>query len=107
MARSLRSYRHEAERLRAAGRSYRQIAVLWRERDGVNSRVAYRLAHGLTQADVAERWNAQWPDPATPKTAKTISYWEIWPGPGGRTPSPDTLNKLAYLYRCSAGELHL
>jgi tetratricopeptide (TPR) repeat protein len=101
----LRSHQQEAEQLRALGWSYRQIAGQLRDRYGINSRVAYRLAHGLTQAEVAQRWNAHWPDPSAPKTAKTISYWEIWPATGGRTPSPDALNKLAYLYRCSAGEL--
>jgi len=105
MARSAHSYQREAEQLRAAGWTYRRIAAEWRQRYGFNSRVAFRLAHGLTQADVASRWNEQWPDPDSPKTAKQISYWEIWPAPGGRCPSVDTLNRLAYLYRCSAGEL--
>jgi transcriptional regulator with XRE-family HTH domain len=105
MTRSVRSFQEEAERLRARGLTYRQIAAEFRGRHGVNTRVAYRLAHGLSQADVAERWNTQWPDPEYPKNAKAISYWEVWPAPGGRAPSLDTLNKLAYLYRCSAGEL--
>ncbi len=95
MARSARSYQQEAEQLRAAGWTYRRIAAEWRQRYGFNSRVAFRLAHGLTQADVASRWNEQWPDPDSPKTAKQISYWEIWPAPGGRCPSVDTLNRLA------------
>ncbi|MBV1854552.1 NUDIX domain-containing protein [Catellatospora sp. NEAU-YM18] len=63
-----------------------------------------RLAHGLTQAEVASRWNDLWPDPV-PKTAKHISYWEIWPEAGGRAPSLDTLNRLALIYQCSAGDL--
>src|SRR5947207_307779 len=105
MARSARSYQREAEQLRAAGWTYRRIAAEWRQRYRFNSRVAFRLAHGLTQSDVARRWNEQWPDPDSPKTAKQISYWEVWPAPGGRCPSLETLNRLAYLYRCSAGEL--
>jgi tetratricopeptide (TPR) repeat protein len=105
LARTSLSHQQEAEQLRALGWSYRQIAGMLRERYAVNSRVAYRLAHGFTQAEVAQRWNDQWPEPSAPKTAKAISYWEVWPGPGGRTPSLDTLNKLAFLYRCSAGEL--
>lgn len=63
-----------------------------------------RLAHGLTQAQVADRWNDLWPE-TTPKTAKHISYWEIWPETGGRAPSLDTLNRLAMLYHCRAGDL--
>ncbi|GAA0408417.1 hypothetical protein GCM10009541_59390 [Micromonospora gifhornensis] len=105
MARSARSYQREANELRASGWTYRQIASHWQQRYGFNPRVAFRLAHGLTQADVAQRWNEQWPDADAPKTAKQVSYWEIWPGPAGRTPSLDTLNRLAFLYRCSAGEL--
>lgn len=105
MARSARSYQQEADELRASGWTYRQIASHWRQRYQFNPRVAFRLAHGLTQADVARRWNEQWPDADAPKTAKQISYWEIWPGPAGRAPSLDTLNKLAFLYRCAAGEL--
>jgi tetratricopeptide (TPR) repeat protein len=105
VTRSSRSQQLMAAELRSLGWSYREIASHLRDRYGINSRVAYRLAHGLTQADVAQRWNAQWPEHLSPKTAKTISYWEIWPAAGGRTPPPDALNKLAYLYRCSAGEL--
>ncbi|MFY1703000.1 hypothetical protein ACN28G_14845 [Micromonospora sp. WMMA1923] len=105
VARSAQSYEREADDLRASGWTYRQIAVHWQQRYGFNPRVAFRLAHGLTQADVAQRWNEQWPDTDTPKTAKQVSYWEIWPGPAGRAPSLDTLNKLAFLYRCSAGDL--
>ncbi|QOC93910.1 tetratricopeptide repeat protein [Micromonospora craniellae] len=105
MARSARSYEREADELRVSGWTYRQIASHWQRRYGFNPRVAFRLAHGLTQADVAQRWNEQWPDADAPKTAKQVSYWEIWPGAAGRTPSLDTLNKLAFLYRCAAGEL--
>jgi tetratricopeptide (TPR) repeat protein len=105
MVRSAHSYRAEAEQHRARGWTYRQVAAEWKRRYGFNSRVAFRLAHGLTQAEVAGKWNEQWPEPNSPKTAKQISYWEIWPGPGGRTPSLETMNKLAYLYQCSAGDL--
>jgi len=91
--------------LRRQGCTYREIAGRIQDAQRVNARVAFRLAHGLTQAQVAERWNAQWPDQEAPKTDKQISYWETWPAPSGRTPSLDTLNKLAFLYQCSAGEL--
>lgn len=91
--------------LRRQGCTYREIAGRIRGELRVNARVAFRLAHGLTQAQVAQRWNARWPDQEAPKTAKQISYWEVWPAPSGRTPSLDTLNKLAFLYQCSAGEL--
>ncbi len=91
--------------LRGQNRTYREIAERIRREHRVNTRVAFRMAHGLTQAQVAERWNVQWPDAEAPKTDKQISYWEAWPAPSGRAPSPETLNRLAFLYRCNAGEL--
>lgn len=104
MARTARALRQEAEKLRGAGWTYAAIAKEWGERHRLNPRVAMRLAHGLTQSQVADKWNDLWPDPV-PRTAKHISYWEIWPDQGGRAPSLDTLNKLAMIYRCSAGDL--
>jgi hypothetical protein len=105
MARSTRSLRREADQLRAHGTTVQEIVARWRQQHELNSRVAYRLANGLTQGEVAELWNSQWPDAQAPKTGKQISYWESWPGPGGRAPSAETLNRLAFLYRCAAGEL--
>ena len=51
MARTTRSYLDEADQLRARGCNSRQIVAEWRRRYGLNSRVAYRLVHGLTQAE--------------------------------------------------------
>jgi len=103
--RSARSYHQEADHLRRQGRTDSEIVEQWKERYHVNSRVAYRLAHGWTQEHVAHLWNERWPDAGSPKTGKHISYWETWPAPAGRPPSPETLNRLACLYRCQAGEL--
>ena len=105
MARRAVCYQQEANQLRASGWTYHKIVSYWRERDGLNSLAAFRLAHGMTQADVARRWTREWPDRQTPITYKQISYWELWPGSGGRMPSLGTLDKLAYLYCCSAGDL--
>jgi len=104
MARTARALREEAKELRRAGWTYTRIATDWCVRYGLNPRVAMRLAHGLTQAQVADRWNDLWPEPI-PRTAKQVSYWEIWPEPGGRAPSLETLNKLAMIYHCRAGDL--
>lgn len=93
------------DQLRQQGWSYTQIAGHIQDEHGVNRRVAFRLAHGLTQAEVAERWNSHWPDAEAPKTAKHVSYWEAWPTPTGRMPSLDTLGKLACLYQCQPGDL--
>jgi transcriptional regulator with XRE-family HTH domain len=95
------------DELRALGWTYRDIADRLRCERKVNSRVAFRLAHGLTQQEVADRWNELWPcdDGETPITYKHISYWEAWPTKSGRTPSLKTLNRLARIYCCRANDL--
>ena len=62
-----------------------------------------RLAHGWSQADAAEAWNARWPH--DPKTFKSFSYWENWPSPTGHAPSLSVLDSLAKLYRCAVADL--
>jgi len=99
--RSARSYATEAARLHADGATYGQIVTAWASQHRISPLTAARLAHGLTQQQVADRWNELWPDPERPKNAKSVSYWET----GERQPSRDSLNKLALLYRCSAGVL--
>ncbi|WP_433329851.1 hypothetical protein [Spirillospora sp. CA-294931] len=95
------------------GASVEQIAAALIEQLDLNPRVAFRHAHGLTQSQVADRYNQRWPSPI-PKTQKVISYWECWPGPGadttassGRAPSYEDLVRLAVLYRCLVDDLLL
>jgi transcriptional regulator with XRE-family HTH domain len=108
---SHRSRRAEVAALRAEltakGAPVRQIASLIRTRYNLGARTAYRYAHGLTQQQVADRWNELWPpvDGAAIITHKHISYWEAWPLRTGRPPSVETLNRLARIYRTSAAEL--
>jgi transcriptional regulator with XRE-family HTH domain len=78
----------------------------WQEQHGFNPRVAFRHARGLTQQQVADRWNERWPsDKDAPKTGKHLAYWEAWPGETGRAPSVETLNRLAFIYQCGAADL--
>lgn len=58
-----------------------------------------RLAAGLTQQEVADRWSAVWPD--DPKSAKRVHYWET----GAATPSLPTLRRLARILGCRVGDL--
>lgn len=107
MADRLRSQKQvqvqRSRRLRAAGRTWGEVATDFRHEYRVNARVALRLAHGWSQGDVADQWNKRWPD--DPKTFKNISYWEQWPAATGYTPSLDVLARLAVLYQCHIVDL--
>jgi hypothetical protein len=107
MAERTRSQRqaqiHRSQELRAAGRTWGEVAAVFQDEYTVNARVALRLSHGWSQGDVADRWNERWPD--DPKTFKNISYWERWPAATGYAPSLEVLTKLAQLYSCRLMDL--
>lgn len=110
MARAHRSRKAEiaarSRELRRQGWSWRQIAAQIAQQERVNARVAFRLAHGLSQQAVADRWNELFlgEDGEKPLTGKQISYWETWPQ-SGREPSLTALDRLARIYQCDVKDL--
>jgi tetratricopeptide (TPR) repeat protein len=88
--------------MRTDGRSWAEVAEEFRDRYSVNARVAMRLAHGWSQADVAKEWCERWPD--SPRTDQNISTWERWPE-SGHAPSLATLVRLAEIYQCDLAHL--
>jgi transcriptional regulator with XRE-family HTH domain len=92
--------------LRAAGETWTRIAARIRTDERVGGLTAFRLAHGLSQQEVADRWNGLLSDGQIdrPLTDKQISYWETWPH-SGREPSLTALKRLAQIYQCDAKDL--
>ncbi|PZG19191.1 hypothetical protein C1I95_12075 [Micromonospora craterilacus] len=92
-----------AAELRSAGKTWVEAAEIFRTRFRLNPRVALRAVRGWSQAQAAEEWNRRWPHES--KTFKNFSYWEIWPGKSGHSPSHDNLARLAEIYECSVADL--
>ena len=102
--RSLKQEQHNlGAAMRAKGETWAAIAEEFRRRYRCSARVAFRLAHGWSQREVADIWNIRWPD--EPRTHKNISYWELWPSETGHSPSLETLDRLAEIYECSPSDL--
>lgn len=86
------------------GCSWREIADELARRWNLSHLQAFRLAHGMSQEQAAERYNARW-HPPRPLTGKHISYWEMWPARTGKQPSLNKLRMLAEVYECTLSDL--
>jgi transcriptional regulator with XRE-family HTH domain len=95
-----------SDSLRAQGQTWAQIATRVAREEHVNMRVGFRLAHGMSQREVAARWNDEFPTEtgSASMADKVISYWETWPQ-SGYEPSLKSLKRLARIYQCSVGDL--
>lgn len=109
--RTRRRWATDLARTRAGeGATRQQIAMEIAARLKVTPLAAFRLSHGLTQADAAARYNQHWPEDP-PKTPKVIARWERWQGPGApvpaeaRTPPLVALRRFAALYHCTVDDL--
>ncbi len=73
-----------SDSLRAQGQTWAQIATRIAREEHVNMRVGFRLAHGMSQREVAARWNEEFPTEtgSASMADKVISYWETWPQSG-------------------------
>ncbi|WP_435602873.1 XRE family transcriptional regulator [Streptomyces sp. bgisy130] len=85
-----------------------QIALEIRGQFGIRPRAAWRLAHGLTLQEVADRVNdlaATRPGVAVAADASLAARWEKWPSRTGRRPTPSVLVVLAEVFGCAAEDL--
>lgn len=96
--------RRTANKLRADGMAWWQIAATLRDRyPTLGGLAACRQAHGWSQERAAREWSKRWPH-RRPLTQKVLSAWECWPGKGSR-PSLDAIESLAELYGVAAVDL--
>jgi hypothetical protein len=104
--------RSEIERQRlsllAQGWTVKQVAErLLQDDPTLNRLFAFRLVSGLTQKEVARRWNEALATQGEgrPISEQYISYWENWPSKTGRRPTVEALRVLARIYDCHPGDL--
>lgn len=92
--------------LQAQGQDMTCIAERIACDERVTPRAAWRLACGLSQQQVADRYNTWFPPGSDTAliTAKQLSYWETWPQ-SGREPSVTALTRLARIYGCTISAL--
>lgn len=105
-----RESRDERERLRAdltaLGWTVDQIAQDIQRRFDDRPLSAYRHAHGISQPDVAERWNRLCPPSGEAiMSATRISAYERYPAPGTKRPTAGVLAVFAEIYQTAPRRL--
>src|SRR5262245_47569608 len=98
-----REQRELSQRLRERGESWVRIARLFRRRYRLGAITAFRLAHGWSQGDLANRLQQRWSGWIV--TNKSVSYWEQWPARTGHQPKWETYLRLAEIFQCAVGDL--
>jgi Sulfatase-modifying factor enzyme 1 len=98
---------HRARRtnvLRSHGLTWAQMAAAWiADYPTISPRTAFRWAHNLSHQEVADRWNLI--DPGEPTLTKARIYeFETWPN-GGRRPTVGSLSMLARIYHTTGRSL--
>jgi hypothetical protein len=98
---------HRARRtnlLRSHGLTWAQMAAAWiADYPTISPRTAFRWAHNLSHQEVADRWNRI--DPGEPTLTKARIYeFEAWPN-GGRRPTVGGLSMLARIYHTTGRSL--
>jgi hypothetical protein len=86
------------EQMIADGLDRSEIVDALQQTYGSRPRLAWRLASGFTQGDVADRLCQITDDAEAGVTAARISEYEKWPIDGGRKPAIATLVALALVY---------
>ena len=88
-----------------ARHGHRSPAAFCRD-EPVNMRVAFRLAHDMTQHEVAVRLNKLFPaeDRGAGVTAQHVSYWETWPQTG-RSHQSRPISASPASTKCAIGDL--
>jgi tetratricopeptide (TPR) repeat protein len=106
-ARPKRPRKQEREHLRAAwaeqGLDVDEIAGRFRALYREGALVCYRWACGMVQEQVADEYNAVFPD-ARPISLHAVSEWERWPH-GGAEPSVTVLQRLAVVFGTTPARL--
>src|SRR5690348_5178137 len=87
------------------GRSLQDVAAEMTRRYGISPRAAWRHTHGLTQDEVAARYNQSDDTGQAGMSGSRICEFENWPAASGKKPSVHSLIRLAAIYQTTPRKL--